>query len=587
MSTSPKDFYEFDSFRLDVQRRLLLHDGSNVRLTPKAFETLLALVRSGGRLVSKDELMSEIWPDSFVEESNLAQNVFLLRRALGECKSEHRYIVTVPGAGYRFVPRVKEVAAHSNGGGAHAGGDDERAIGCVAVLPFRPLAVGEAETFLGLGLADSLITRLSGLRGVKVLPTSAVLRSGETSHDPLRAGRELGTDALLSGLYQRDGEKLRVSVQLIRVRDGVTLWADKFDEQFTNLFAVQDSISEQVAKALALKLTREERRCLRQRHTESPEALQFYIRSRYFWNKRTFEGLRKGVAYAQQAIEVDPTYALAYVSLADGFSLLGARHGTLPPREVFPKARAAALRALEIDEHLAEAYASLAFINYGFEWDDRTAERNFLKAVELKPNYATAHHWYGEFLARAGRPKESIAVLARAMELDPLSSAISTDLAVAYSCAGDLVRADKHIRMTLELDPGFVCAQTAAAFIRMELGDIDGAAEQLRAALETFEGDPFILSALAHTHAVAGRTREARELLRDLLELSARRYVPSARVALVHVGLGETREALDWLARALAERDVNLTWLGVEPRFDPLRPEPEFKELLTRVRPGD
>lgn len=251
MNNSPNNFYEFDSFSVDVQRRLLLQDGVPVPLMPKAFETLLALIRGGGRIMSKAELMSMIWPDSYVEESNLAQNIFLLRRAFGEAKNEHRYIVTIPGAGYRFVPRVRRADAKPARGLLPA---DEQAINSVAVLPFKPLCAGEADGFLGLGIADALIRRLSSMKAVRVLPTAAVLRFAETSQDPWRDACLLGVDALLDGFYQRDGEQLRVSVQLFRAQDGITLWAAKFDDEFTNTFALQDSISEQIAKALSLKL---------------------------------------------------------------------------------------------------------------------------------------------------------------------------------------------------------------------------------------------------------------------------------------------------------------------------------------------
>lgn len=252
LNSSQNDFYEFDSFGVDVERRLLLRDGVPVPLMPKAFETLLALVRSDGRIMSKAEMMSVIWPDSYVEESNLAQNIFLLRRAFGEAKNEHRYIVTIPGAGYRFIPRVRR----AYGKPARAGlSVDEQAINSVAVLPFKPLYAGDADRFLGLGIADAVIRRLLGhLNAIKVLPMAAVLRFAESTHDPWRDANLLGVDALLDGFYQRDGEKLRVSVQLFRTEDGTALWAAKFDEEFTNLFAVQDSVSEQVLTALKHKL---------------------------------------------------------------------------------------------------------------------------------------------------------------------------------------------------------------------------------------------------------------------------------------------------------------------------------------------
>ncbi|HEV3467854.1 MAG TPA: winged helix-turn-helix domain-containing protein [Pyrinomonadaceae bacterium] len=252
MDDRRRNFYEFDPFLIDVSRRLLLREGAPVRLTPKAFETLLALVRGGGRVMSKGELMSAVWPDSFVEEGNLAQNVFLLRRALGEGKGEHRYIVTVPGAGYLFAPRVRESDAPPAAGRTRKA--DAGTINSVAVLPFRPLAGGEDGEALGLGLADALITRLSGVSGVRVLPTSAVLRLCDDARGTRLAGDELGADAVVEGFYQRDGGRLRVSVQLVRARDGVALWAARFDGEFEDLFAAQDSVSEQAALALGPEL---------------------------------------------------------------------------------------------------------------------------------------------------------------------------------------------------------------------------------------------------------------------------------------------------------------------------------------------
>jgi DNA-binding winged helix-turn-helix (wHTH) protein len=260
MNESSKSIYEFGPFRIDVQHCLLSRDGVPVRLTPKVFGTLLHLVESGGRVMRKQEMMDAIWPDSYVEESNLAQNIFLLRRILGEGKNDHQYIITIPGSGYRFVARVRALAATpgANGGAI----TDDQTIRSLAVLPFKPFTENETDKSLGVRLADALITRLSSLREIRVLSTAAVLRVDESAYDPCEAGRELGVDALLAGLYQREGEQLRVSVQLVGVRDSLTTWAAKFDEKFTNLFAIQDSVTQQISTALELKLSDQEPRRL-------------------------------------------------------------------------------------------------------------------------------------------------------------------------------------------------------------------------------------------------------------------------------------------------------------------------------------
>lgn len=583
MSDGLSDFYEFGPFRVDVRRRLLDREENPIALTPKAFETLLALLQSGGRLLKKEELLSQIWPDTFVEESNLAQNIFLLRKALGEGKNEHLYIVTVPGVGYRFV------AAVTTSDGPPAAADRAAAparasvsVDSLAVLPFKALAGAEDDKFMGLGLADALIMRLSSLRNLSVRPTTAVLNYGEAG-DLLRIGRELNVDALLDGLYQRDGGQIRVSVQLVRVSDGMTLWAAKFDQSFTNIFAIQDSISEQVTQTLELKLTGEERRRLRKSYTDSPEAFHLYIKGRYFWNKRTPDGVRKALEYAQQAIAVDPTYAPAYVGLADSFNLLGAQHGVLPPRDAFPKARVAATRALEIDDTFAEAYSSLGFLTCCYDWDWPAAEGLFRKALDLKPNYPTAAHWYGELLVTAGRFEEGVALLRRALELDPLSAPISTDLAACLYYARQYEASAEQLHKTLEIDSTFLRAHIISGAIHERLGEFEQAVAVLRRACEVSGNDPVILSSLAHALAAGGRAGEARELLGMLLRLSEHRYIPPCNVAVIHIGLDEKESAFEWLEKAYAERDMQLVWLLVNPRFDPLRGDERFDELLGRV----
>lgn len=579
--------YEFGPFRVDAQRHILLRDGRAVPLAPKVFETLLALVRSGGRVLKKNELMEAIWPDTFVEESNLAQHVFLLRKVLGEEKSEHRYIVTVPGVGYRFVAQVgvaeatREAAAPSAGRpGAMA---DIRPPASLAVLPFKTIHAKEGDEVLGLGMADALVMKLSGLRLLKVRPTTAVLKYVGPGHDPLAAGRELGVDALLDGYYQRHGEQIRVSVQIIRVRDGVTLWAAKFDESFTNFFAIQDSVSEHVVRELEIELSGAERSHLRKNYTDNPEAFRAYIRGRYFWSRRTPEGLRKGLEYAQQAVALDPTYAAAYVGIADTYNLLGAQHSVMPPGDAFPRARAAAERALEIDPAVAEAYASLGFVAYCFDWDWAAAEGHFRRAIELRPNYPTAHHWYGEFLSTAGRFGEAVASLRRALALDPLSLAVGTDLGATFYYAGDYGRGEEELRKALEVDSGFVRAHIVMGAIQERKGEHAGAVASLRRAAELSGRDPAILPSLGHALAVSGERRGAREILKELRELSGRRYIPACGVALVHAGLGEREEVYRWLRKAFEQRDMNLLWLKVNPRFDSLRGDAEFEELVRRV----
>jgi TolB-like protein len=584
--------YEFGPYRLLPGERLLLRRGETVALTPKVFDTLLVLVEHGGRLLPKDKLMKMIWQDSFVEEGNLTQNIFILRRVLGESPHDHQYIVTIPGQGYRFVAEVREIlpeadeAFHYRNGEGPGDAEEERAAGraltSLAVLPFWSLYSEGDQAYLGPGIADTLITRLSNIKRLTVRPTTAVLKYIDAQPDPLRAGRELGVDAVLDGRIQRASERIRVTMQLIRVRDGKTLWAEKFDENLTDIFEVQDSISEQVMRALAVQLTSDEQKLLTKRYTESVEAFQLYIKGRHFWNKRTVEDLKRGMACAQQAIDIDPTYTMAYIGLADTYNLL-AGYGGVNPKETFPKARAAALRAQEIDPTLAEAEASLAFVAYRYEWNWPEAEERFRRSIELRPDYPTAHHWYGEYLAALGRYPESIAELEHAQQLDPLSLPINTDLGQSLYFARRYAEAVEQLLKTLEMGHRFVRAHVLLGAAYEQQGMYTEAVAALSQACEISGGNHLAAGGLGYTLAVAGRRDEAGETLRELEGLAAHGYVSPYTIALIHVGLGQHASALDWLRKAYEQRDVWLVWVRVNPRFDPLRADPRFAELLRLV----
>ena len=579
MRSFTKTSYQFGPFHLDVERYVLLRGEELIPISPKVFETLLYLVQHGGQICRKEEIINAVWPDTFVEENNLAQNIFLLRKALGEEKTDHRYIVTIPGVGYRFVAPLAEPNATHTVPELMTG----RSVGSIAVLPFRNLVEEEAEAFLGPGLADALITRLSSIRNLKVRPTTAVLKYSASQADPLLIGQELNVDALLTGIYQHEGDKIRVSVQLVGVKDGVTLWAAKFDEQSTNIFAIQDSISAQVVSSFALELSREEQRQLRSSYTDSPEAFQLYIKSRYFWNLRTPDGLRKALEYAEQAIAIDPTYAPAYVGLADSYNLLGAQHAVLPPRESFPKARAAALKALEIDAKLADAYASLGFINCFYAWDWKSAEHNYQTAIELKPNYPTAHHWYGELLTTLSRFSEATRELQMAQQLDPLSLAINADLAASLFFSRQYDKSERQLHDLLELNPNFMRAHLLLGQVYQQEGKLEKAVETLQRAVQLSGDDPVNLSALGHALGTAGNTHEACAVIEVLQGLAAQRYVPACSIAAVFMGLGDRESAFASLEKALQARDIELSWLKVNPIFDSLRTDSRFLKLIGQV----
>jgi TolB-like protein/Flp pilus assembly protein TadD len=452
-------------------------------------------------------------------------------------------------------------------------------IKSLAVLPFRTIGQDKAGEYLGLGLADVLITQLGNTGEIVVRPTSAVLKYAELQLESVRAGSELGVDAVVEGSIQLANGRLRVTVQMVGVRDGAALWADKFNAEFTDIFAVQDSISEQVTRALTLKLTGAKRERLRKRYTESTEAYHAYLKGRYFWNKRNVEGFKKAVAQFETAIEVDPTYALAFAGLSDTYVLL-ASWGEQTPREALPRARAAAERALEIDEELCEGHASLGNVLYGM-WDLSGAEAALKRAIELNPNYATAHNRYAQVLVSFRRFDEAIAEMERAQQLDPLSAMVNTAVGSPYFYARQYDRAVEQYRKVLELDPDFVPALFSLASALSQKGFFDEAIETARKAVEITKHHPLLVAHLANMYAAAGRRAEAHKELEELLS-EGRSTLPYA-LSLVYIRLGECDRALELLEEAFESRNTHLHDLNIDPEFEPLRCDQRFISLVRRV----
>jgi DNA-binding winged helix-turn-helix (wHTH) protein/TolB-like protein/Tfp pilus assembly protein PilF len=617
--------YHFEGFTLDLIRGCLLREGQEVKLRPKSFDVLRYLVERPGRLVGRAELMQALWPDTFVSEESLAQCLMDVRRALQD--DSQRLVKTVPRRGYLFQGAVSAAPAPAGGlsrravllgSGTLAAGLAGGALlyrgffrgakepATLTVLPFRPLSQDGRDEPLELGMADALITRLSNLRQTIVRPTSSVRRFLDGSTDSVTAGRQLQTDWVLEGSLQRSGDRIRVTVQLLQVRDGRPSWAETFDEKFTDILTVQDRISERVADALALRLTGEERKRLTRRYTGDAEAYQLYLRGRYHWNKRTTAGLNKGIEYFQRAIDKDPNYALAYAGLADSYSVLGSHdQGARPPKEVFPKATAAARKAIEIDETLAEAHAALAFIQFQYEWDGAGAEKEFRRAFELNSEYTTLQQWYSDYSIARGRTEASLEASKRAIELDPVDLPSNAHLAWHYFFARQYAQAIEACRKALELDsyssmPYWYLGmayeqqreyQNAIAELQIAYVLSGGSPAPLSSMAHAYAvardavsgGNPVYLASLGHAYAVLGNVPEAHKVLGELDELSKRRYVSPYEKAVVHVGLGETEQALEWLEKAYGERSGWLIYLQVEPRLDRLRSDRRFGDLVRRV----
>src|SRR2546423_2958335 len=576
MGERQAQIYKFGDFRLDAAKRLLLKRGGEaVPLTPKVFDTLLYLIENRGSVLTKDELMKALWPDTLVEENNLGQNISKLRGVLGESRGEHRYILTVPGRGYRFVADVKTSATRADA-------SSDAAVNTLAVLPFRPLVAETRDASLEMGMADTLIARLSNIREVVVRPINSVRKYVELDQDPLAAGRELGVESVLDGSIQRWGDYIRVTVRLVNVSDGASLWAGTFDEKFTNIFAVQDAIAEKVAGALAPQLGHEEKKLLTKRYTLNAEAYELYVRGRYHALKATPPEIQTAISYFRQAIDLDPDYALAYVGLADAYRSLPL-NSDMPPNEFFPRAKASLQKAVAIDDTLAEAHAVLGFTIFWYDWDWGAAEGQYRRALELDPNSADAHLAYAHLLSNTGRHTEALAEAKRARELDPLNLRTNALEGQFLNHAGRTDEALARLQKTFELDQNYLLAHLFAWSVYIEKGMYVEAVAEARRARELNDLSAQPGAYLGYALAKSGKRREALAELEGLLELLAERYVPPYLVALVYNGLGERDEALDWLERGYEQRDPKMVFLLVEPKWSNLHSEPRFQDLLRRV----
>ena len=625
--------FEFGNFRVDAAKRLLVsRDGEAIPLTPKVFDTLLYLVEHHGTVLDKDEMMQAIWPHTVVEENNLNQSISVLRRALGESRGENRYITTVPGRGYCFVADVKKAAPpepvaereSSNAASQPYQRSDSRKSGLplillagigivglgfavyylwpartttvstapagstptdstaqvrsIAVLPFKPLVADHRDESLEMGMADSLIVRLSNLREVRVRPISSVRGFSGLEQDPVAAGREMGVESVLDGQIQRWGDRIRVTARLISAGDGRQLWAEQFDEKFTDVFTVQDLISEKVVSALALRLTGDEQKLLTKHHTENAEAYQLYINGRYYWEQRTEEGLKRAIEYFEEAIEKDRNYALAYAGLADSYALLGVFHW--PPKEAFPKAKKAAENALRIDDRLAAAHTALGHIKVQYEYDWAGAEREYQRAIELNPNYANAHLFYAIYLAMMGRFDEGLAEIRRAQELEPISLFIHANVGAILNAARRYDEAINQAKSVLEMNPNLDHARFMLGVAYLHKGMY----EQAIAELHKLTTPPYSYSGeLGQAYALSGRRSEALKEIDRLQEMSKQRYVAAYSVALVYAGLGDKDKALEWLEKAYEDRSTRLVSIKINPRLDDLRSEPRFTALIRRM----
>ncbi len=651
MPSLTSNLYEFREFRLDLQQRILRKAGETVALTPKALDVLVLLVQRSGEVVSKDELMTTVWPDSFVEESNLTQTVFMLRKALGETP-EQRYILTVQGRGYRFLAEVRQssedrssklqspavesgagIESQPADGSSHAvpqavvratsapprllpksrpnwllaigifvvllisallalrwsrsqkpAADPQRRV-LLAVLPFQNLTGDPAQEYFSDGLTEEMITQLGNLdpQHMGVIARTSIMHYKNNPAPLDQVVRELGVEYILEGSVRRESENVRVAAQLIHATDQTHVWARQYDRKLTGLLSLQGEIAQEIADEIQLALG--DRKSAAASRPELPshnyEAYDLFLKGQYFLNKRTAPDLEQAIAYFQQATAKDPGYARAYAGIAASYTLLPGYTGR-PPADVIPKARVAALKALQVDDNLAEAHTALALIVQTFDWDWQTAEKEFQRAIQLNPNYATAHHWYAEHLMWRGRFDEALQESERARQLDPLSLIIAADNGAILYYSRRYDAAIEKWRSVLEMDPDFlrahliIGAYTEKGMYAAALAENDRLREKI--------APPVYWALQAYIHGQAQQPAEAGRALHQVLKLNLSRPADPVVVSWAYLGIGDTPRALAFLEKGYVEHSNELTALGVSPLYDPLRTNPQFQDLLHRLK---
>ena len=626
----------FGVFELDLRAGELRKHGLRIRLQEQPFLVLATLLEHPGEVVTREELQKKLWPaDTFVDfDHGLNKTINKIREALGDSAESPRFVETVARRGYRFLAEVKaadtvpvhrpESTTQPHPGAEapeHAGLAGKLAthkpvpaplawkisvfvvllvmvslatwklyswkhpspiIRSLAVLPLESLSSDPSQDYFADGMTDELISDLGQISALRVISRTSVM-GYKRAHKPLpQIARELNVDAVVEGTVLRSGDQVRITAQLIEGSSDRHLWSQSYEGQLRDTLALQNQVARAIADEIRVNLNSQERAALKNAQVVNPEAYESYLKGRYFWNKRTADGLKVALAYFNQAIEEDPKYAQAYSGLADTYALLGDwQYAAMTAKEALPKAKAAAIKALELDSALGEAHNSLAFCLDGFDWDFPSADKEFRRAIELNPGYATAHHWYAWHLSLLGRYDEAIAEMKKAENLDPLSLIINADLAELLVLAHSYDESIRQSRKTIEMDPNFALAhnQLAQAYLQKNMNR--EAVTELETAAQLSGDSPTVIANLARAFTASGKRSEAARLLNDLKKRSNSSYSCAAEIAVIYVALGDKTQAMIWLEKGYEER-FNPGVL-LRPGFDPVRSEPRFEELVRRI----
>jgi TolB-like protein/DNA-binding winged helix-turn-helix (wHTH) protein/Tfp pilus assembly protein PilF len=629
----------FDQFELDLRTAEIYKGGKRVKLQDQPCQVLALLTERPGELVTREELQKRLWPDeSFVDFDhgvNIAINK--LRDALGDSAEHPRFIETLPRRGYRWLAPVDCVgdisasvrvavpvsapreARSSPGGATEAvpaskgwlpavatagiaflsvlalifaldvgklrtrllGSAVPERIQSVAVLPFENLSHEPEQEYFADGMTEELTTRLGKIGALHVISRTSVMRYKKTSKSLPQVARELNADGIVEGTVQRSGDRVRITAQLIHAPTDHHLWAESYDRELKDVLALQDDVARAIADEIKVTLTPQERMSLAAVRPVNPGAYEAYLKGRYYWNKRTAEGIKKASDYFQQAINQQPNYGIAYSGLADCSSGL-AWHGFASPTEALPRAKTAALQAIEIDSTSGEAHASLALVlSHQRNW--AAAENEFKRALQLSPGYANAHHWYGDYLSVMGRHEEALVEAKRAFELDPLSPMINTWLGFRYYDARQYGEAIAQGRKILEFDPSFAPAHLLLGQAYVQEGLHAQAISELQSATSLSGDSPIYMAQVGVAYAAAGKNAEALSVIDQLQKVSRKSYVSSYGLAQIYAALGDKQHAMKWLQSAYDERAVWMEYLKVDPVLDFLRSQPHFQDLVRQM----
>lgn len=585
--------YEFDRFRLDAAHLMLYENDSPVALAPKVIETLVALVEKRGAVVSKDELMKRLWKDAFVEESNLTQNIYLLRKTLGKAANGRAFVETFRRRGYRFNGEISRFRDESETvdekqtptiAGQKKFFDDAAQDGfdSLAVLPLKNESADPNAEYLSDGITESIINRLSEISRLRVVARNTAFQyKNQDAITPQEIGAKLGVRAILTGRVLQHGERLIVRTELVDAINGWQLWGAQYNRRAADVLELQETLAREISESLQVKLTREEQKRLTKRYTESTEAYHLYIKARHYLNKRLTESIEQAARYFQQAIDVDPTYAPAYNGLADCFPLLSL-YGELTPRDVYPKAKAAALKALEIDDRYTKAYNSLGVVKLFYEWDWTGAETAFHQAIELNPGYPDAHLRYGMFLTAMQRFAEAETEFKQAENLDPLSLITKTIGGYPFYYSRQYERAARCFAEVIVTDADYSMAHFRLGLTYAQQKNYEQAIVELQKTI-SLSNDRDSIAALGYIQGLAGNRAAAEDALSELARREQRGFVSAYARVLIYSGLNETETALDWLTKAYEERSYWLIYLKVDPVLDVLRSNSRFVALEQKI----